>query len=161
MGPLYKIYPCPPFPPPTPRCFPHLPLSASLILRWRVCCRMTGRRLAAVQAPHLPDCCSSLSLPPQRPPTVLVQLSAHFRVCLKVCRCVSQSSNDGLLQRSLVWVTNGVETSLTALSNGFIPCHLSRCLSVPIDTPDGEHPLTFETVVPQKWGRNPLWLISI
>ncbi len=82
--------------------------------------------------PHICLTAVPLFLFPQQPPTVLVQLSAHFRVCLKVCRCVFQSSNDGLLQRSLVWVTNGAETSLKALRNGFIQCHLSHCLSVPI-----------------------------
>ncbi len=46
-----------------------LPLSASLISRWRVCCRMTGRCLAAIQGPHLPDCCSSFFLSFFLPPT--------------------------------------------------------------------------------------------
>lgn len=45
-----------------------------------------GCCLAVIQATHLPDCCSSFF---STPPTVLVQLSDHFRVCLKVCRCVS------------------------------------------------------------------------
>ena len=93
-----------------------------------------GWRGAAWQwsRPHICVTAVPLFPSPKQPPTVLVQLSAHFRVYLKVCRCVSQSSNDGLLQRSLVWVTNGAETSLKTLRNGFIACHLSHCLSVPI-----------------------------
>lgn len=115
-----------------PCCF-HISLflSASLILRWRVCCRMTGATWQQSR-PHICLTAVPLSPTPQQPPTVLVQLSAHFRVYLKVCRCISQSSNDRLLQRSLVRVTNGAETSLKALRNGFIQCHLSHCLPVPI-----------------------------
>lgn len=61
-GAFLKIYPCPPFPPPALCSIPYLsPFSASLILTWRVYCWMTGCCLAAIQAPHLPDCCSSLS----------------------------------------------------------------------------------------------------